>query len=529
MPKWLVIARNEYRLRTSGIRRFRPFFPFVITAFLCLYIFYLAPAIFSFFTDEFLAFFLSQAAVASVQLILLMIFLFFLVVPITYTLQQPEITQYELLLSAPLTPKDLLLGKFLGEMPLYAIGVVLVAGSFAAILDPLGLDALQISIIILIFILTFFSAFWIGTVIAAILRTRLGLTAHGRDIGKALAMIIALPMIALMYAIMSGNIFQSLEESGLNSGAAILLALIPSSWGAELIVEFVSNPGDLSLIWVDTLARFLALVIFFVGTLFLGTLAADRAYSLEPVSFSGERAKPEGSFYKTLRFLGGKGSFGTLLTSIFKDYSRRLENISKIVYMIGLLILISIFFGDFGGDESDISGEEELDVIGSLIMTAAILPFLAVFVMGEVTIRGRENLFIYRKAPGGEGRLVRARLLQGWLLILPISAIMVAFALRNASHLSIISHLAYIGIMVAIIAAYVAFALGLMLLMPVFSEKPAELMANVMIVMMLSMGIFLGSIIFFGEFWGLISALILSWSFGAVFLFLGKRRLSTLE
>jgi len=43
---------------------------------------------------------------------------------------------------------------------------------------------LDMSIIVTIFIVIFLSAFWIGTVIAALLRARLGKTARGRDIGR---------------------------------------------------------------------------------------------------------------------------------------------------------------------------------------------------------------------------------------------------------------------------------------------------------------------------------------------------------
>lgn len=82
---------------------------------------------------------------------------------------------------------------------------------------------------------------------------------------------------------------------------------------------------------------------FFGAVLWLGAKAANQAYSLEATTFTASRAKPDGAFYKSVKFLGGGGPFGTLLVSIFKDYSRRLENLSKMFYMVGLLALLNMF------------------------------------------------------------------------------------------------------------------------------------------------------------------------------------------
>jgi len=142
------------------------------------------------------------------------------------------------------------------------------------------------------------------------------------------------------------------------------LGAFPSSWGAELMVSFALHPGDIGSVWFETLMRFGGLILFFVGALWVGAKAADRAYSMETTSFAATSAKPDGTFYKTVKYLGGGKSFGTLLVSIFKDYGRRLENLSKIVYIVGLLIMINVFFG--GGD----------DPTGAMILGIFIFPML---------------------------------------------------------------------------------------------------------------------------------------------------------
>lgn len=525
VPKWLVIARNGYRVRTSGIRRIRPYFPYLVIGFLGVYVAFIAPALVGLFLDEFLAFILSQAAVAMVQIILFMIFFYFTIIPITNTLKEVQTGQLEIFLAAPIKPSDVLLGEFLGVMPFYAIAVTLIAGFFTALMAPLGLDMVQMAIIIMIFIVTFFSALWIGTVIAAILGTRLGKTARGKDIGRGLAMIIALPMIALMYAMMGGGLFEALADPTTSGMVKTVLGFLPSSWGAEVIFGFASNPGNIVSVAFETVTRFGGLLAFFVAVLWVGTRAANRAYSLENTWFTASRARPEGAFYKTVRYLGGGGSFGTLLVSVFKDYGRRLENLSKIAYMVGLVALVNIFFV-----------ARDPDPEGVLLMSLLILPLLAAFVVGEVTLRGKESLFIYRKTPSGIGRFVKARLVQGWLTVLPIAAVVTTVAGTLILKTTLVSLLANIGLVVLIVAASVSFALGLFLANPAFSDKSGNYVLNLMIVMQGWVGLILVSIIVLRRLFGLglyntlfYVTVPLSWLMGIVFLYLGKRKLSRIE
>ena len=527
MPKWLVVARNEYRIHTSSIRAIRPYFPYLVVGILAVYVAFIAPAVVSLFIDDFLAFILSQAAVVGVimQIILFMIFFYFIILPITNTLKEVQTGQLEIFLAAPVKPSDILLGEFLGVMPFYAIAITVIVGSFTALLTPLGLDFIQIAIIKLIFIIIFSSALWIGTMIAAILRTKLGKTARGKDIGRGLSFVIALPLLALFYAIMGGGFIQALAVPGTTGMVRTILGFLPSSWGAEVIIGFASYPSNIGAVGFETLTGFGGLVIFFLAVLWLGVKAANRAYSLETVTFTASRAKPDGIFYKTVKRLGGGGPFGILLVSVFKDYSRRLENLSKIFYMLGLLALVNIFLMGPGDPE------------GSLVMTLFILPLLSAFVVGEVTLRGKESLFTYKKAPSGVGRLVKARLLEGLLIVVPISAAVTAItsiiSLQNTPMLLLIN----LGLVVLAVAASVAFVLGLFLVNPAFSDKSGKLFVNIMIVMqVLPIGTFLIPLIAFQRLFDLslyetvfYFTVPLSWLFAIVLLYLGKRKLSRIE
>jgi len=535
VPKWLVVARNEYRIHTSRIRKIRSYFPLLIICLLAVYVTFIAPNFAGLFIDDFLAFILSQAAVAMVQIILFLIFLYFIIIPITQTLREAQAGQLEIFLAAPIRPSDVLLGEFMGQMPFYAIFVTVIAGFSTAALNPLGVDIVQMAIIIGVFVVTFLSAFWIGNVIAAILRTKLGKAARGRDIGKALALIIALPLVALVYGIQFGGIFEVLSDPGASGAVKTILGLLPSSWGAEVIVGFASNPGNIGAVGLETLTRLGGLAVFFVAVLWLGTKAANRVYSLEPTTFTASRAKPDGAFYQMVKHLGGGGSSGTLLVSIFKDYSRRLENLSKIAYIVGLIVMMNIFI--IG---PQLSEEYELGLIMPLMIIQFMFPVLAVFVAGEVTLRGKETLFIYRKTPSGVGRFVKARLLQGWLVMMPISAVVTALSASLSPQATFISFFTNTGLGTLIAAADVAMVLGLFLLIPAFSEKSVRFMLNVLIVIFVSIGLFISPLFSLIKIipdldpilrllYVLLLQTALIWLCGIVFLYFGKRKLSRIE
>jgi len=524
VPKWFVVARNEYRIRINRIREIRRYFPYLVIGLLAVYVAFVAPAFVNLFIDDLLRFWLSQLALAMIPIIMFMFFFYLIILPITYTLQGMQAEQVEIFLAAPIKPSDVLLGEFVGVMPFYAIAFTVIAGFFTAALNPLGLDMIQIAIVVTIFIVTFLSALWIGTLIAAIVRTKFAKSARGRDIGKALSLVLALPMIAVMYAIMGGGLLDALANPGTNEMVRTILSLLPSSWGAEVIVGFASNPGNIGAVGFETLTRFGGLIAFFVAVLWLGTKAASRAYRIEPTTFTASKAKPDGLFYRTVRYLGGGRSFGTLLVSVFKDYGRRLENLSRIAYIVGLIALINIFFG-----------RGQLDPEGGLVMGLFLFPLLAVLVVGQLTAGVRQSLFIYKKTPSGVGSLVKARLLQSWLVAVPIGVTVTAVSMILIPQTTLISLLMYTGLMALFVAANVALALGLSMLNPVFSENARAqmmgLMINAQVGVFMSMGIFIGFMVILRL--GLLNTLALhaalTWLLGIVFLYLGQRKLSGIE
>ncbi len=491
--KWLVIAKNRYRIATSSIRSIRHYFLPLVIGLLAVYVAFIAPAVVTPLIDDFTAFIITRAAVPLVQIILFIFFFYLILFPITDTLREVQTSQLEILVRAPLRPSDVLLGDFLGVIPFYGIVITLITGTFTALLNPLGLDIIQNAVIIITFVITFLSAIWIGNVIAAILRTILGKTVRGKDVGRALSVVLALPMVAVVYAIYGGGLLTALTSSESSGMLRAVLSVLPSSWGAEIFVSFASNPSNVAAVGLETLTRLGGLIVFFTATLWLGTKAANRAYSLETVTFISPKARPDGYFYKTIRYLGGSGSSGTLLVSIFKDYGRRLENLSWILYVVVLLAMLRIFISD------PVTKPED-----ALMMLSVFgIPFLSAFVVGTVS-RGRETVFLYKKAPFGVGKFVKARLMQSWLVVVPIAAALTAISTISVPQITLASLLINTLLGSLRTLALVSLVLGLALINPIFAEESRErnlgIVINLMLVIFATIGLEIGWRAF-GKIW----------------------------
>jgi hypothetical protein len=496
----------------------------LVIGLLTVYVTVIAPAVINFFIDDFIAFILSQVALVMIPILMFLFFFYLIILPVTYTLQSMQVGQVEIFLAAPINPSDVLLGEFLGVMPFYAIAITVIAGFFTAALRPLGLDIPQIGLTVLIFVVTLLSALWIGTVIAAVVRTRFAASARGRDIGKALSLVLALPLVAVMYAIMGGGLLEALADPGASRMVKAILSLLPSSWGADLILSFASNPGNIRAMGLKTLTQCGGLLVFFGAVLWLGMKVASRAYSIEPTTFTASRAKPDGFFYRGVKSLGGGKSFGTLLVSVFKNYGRRLENLSRITYILAVFVMVNIFFV-----------QEFTDPEGSLIMAQFLFPFLAVFMVGQVVLHGKERLFIYKQTPSGVGRFVKAKLMQGWLMAVPIGTIITILSLILTPQASFTYFVVYIVFIILLVAANVALALGLAFLRPQFSENARDqmgtLMLNANVAMFVSIGVFIGSMVILdlGIFNTLLMQNTVIWLLGMIFLYFGKMKLSRIE
>ena len=485
-PKWLVIARNEYRVSTGRIRKLRPVLPILFVASIAAYLLIVAPMIVDRYVGDAVALILSQIAVSQVRVILATLFLYSIMVPIQTALRQEPMGQLEIYLSAPLGAGDVLLGEFLGQLPFYSIFASIPAGLLVAIMGSMGVGVGQQGIVVVVFMITVFSGLWTGNVIAAVVKTWLGRTAKGRDIGKALAMALALPLVVLYYAMAYGGLLTAIADPDVGVLMKGLLALCPSSWGGDVILLIARSPGGL-LVDPRILMGFGGVVAYFVGMLWLGGKIADRAYSLEPTAMTATRVGRDGVFYGAVRTLGGGGSLGALLVSIFKDYARRLENVTNVSYILMVLIMMNVFITpqyQVGPGEPPVP----------LMMALFILPIITVMVTGDVTVQGRELLYIYKKAPDAVWRFLKAMVLKSWLVVVPVATgtVLVTSLLQPGATLAGV--LMNTGLMAVFSTANAVFVTGLFLVNPAFSDKSPKLFINIFIALFGGIAMFAASL-----------------------------------
>ena len=511
-PKWLVIARNEYRVTTSPIRSIRRYYPLMAGSLLMAWVFYLAPMLVRSMLADFQGLIVGQVAVVLFEIILFMFSVFLVIIPVSNTLKEEGVGRVELMLKAPVKPGDVLVGEFMGKVHIYVIFATIAAGLFTALLAPLGLSPLQTALIIFMAFVTCLSSFWVGTILAAVSRTTIGRTAKGKDIGKALSFIIVLPLVAVVYAMMSGNIFALLADPGTDGLVKTVLGLFPSSWAAEVIVAFAKNPSNIGAVWALTLTRVGGMMVFMAATLAIGWKVTDRAYSLEPTNMGVSVVGPDGAFYRTVKLLRGGGPFGSLLASMFKNYGRRLENLSQIGYIVGLMVVMNFTFVD------DASGAQMMGLLMSTVM--------ALFICSESTIRGKETLFIYRKTPGGVAKFMKARLLQAWMLVIPVMVVIWIYSGLRFNVAFTTPFLMDMGYALLAAAANTTMAMGLSFVNPVYTQKSAAYMINFQLIAFLTMGsIVIPDLVFHQEWLQMPLAL----AIGLVLLYLGHRKLSTME
>ena len=524
----ISIAKTEYRVSTSRIRELRPYLPYIITIGLTLYTLFIAPSIIDMFVDELHEVLLSAVAVAIIDVLFFVFFVIFASFPVAATLQDIKTGHLEIYLSSPIKPGVILIGEFFGKIPFYATFAAIIGGTFTAALFSLGLDIFQIMVIIMVFILLFLTAFWVGNLIAVSLRLFLMKSSRGRDIGKGLVIIVILPVVAMIY-ILIGGYYEALKDPHTAKILKDLFGFFPWGWSSEIIVAFAQNPGNILATDFTSFLQFGALVTLFCGSLLIGGVVANRVYNLEPTSFSASKSKSNSFFYNTIKKIGGGGSFGLLLSLSFKTYFRKAKNIAWIIYSVGLIVVMNVFLSR--------PDEPESAFVTSLFMG----PLLAAFVASDITLQGKENLLLYKQTPLYTTKYLKVKLVQYYLTILPIVFVVELFINSFVPNLTLESLFLNLILTLLIAGAAITATLGLFLVNPAYHDKAGEFMINIQVIVFFVMIPFFILLIsldrILWDLFAIVDALypvavifsVLQYVFGLILLLFGLRKLSKME
>ncbi len=528
---WLKIAKNEIRLWTSRYRNHRLLFFAIIAAIMGLYAFVLVPFILNRFRDPLYGF-LSTFGPALpyfmyyvFSFVGLYILIWCLTQPLSYLAQDTGdlAGKLEVLLKTPIKPNDILFGKFIGRLPTYLIMLFALAPWFVnlfAIAVPLSIFS-QIAIYLILFTLIVLSM-WLGNLLAAFLESRVRKSEKSRDLGRALIFVIVIFTTIFMYILIY---VMSVGFADPTSPLFGILQGFPSTWSAVVIINLFgfSNIGYLHV----GICLVLLLVVT-VTVLYLGYRGAGRFYSLEPVETGVERVGPEKKFYRVFRRII-PGDFGIQVVSQLKQFSRKMENFSRIGYSVGISIIVVIF-----NVIATPAGDYKLGVI--LMLSVYLYSVMNAMMLGTYVIVGsKDNLWIYKKAPSGVKKFVWSvyivNLLYGFLIGIVLN-IVIAIVFK----LTVLDGILLILFSISLLLALMACAIGIAFIFPTFEERGGKIGLIMMSFNGIAWGIFIGAAFlsfgfesFLGIWTWIIIALLFAAPIGYLLMRLGIRKLSTLE
>ncbi|MHA2143204.1 MAG: hypothetical protein ACXADD_17130 [Candidatus Thorarchaeota archaeon] len=327
---WLAIAKAEFLVATSKLRKVRKAASLIILAIAIVWAFYIAPIMMSAFVEAFSAeiqLLLAIAFPGLMRTIMLLLWILVLIYPISFALQEIKIGQWEIMLSNNVSTRDMLFGFFIGKTPAYCILILVLA---PVVITPFAI-VYQVSLIgqVLMYsalIVVVLSTLWFSNVLTTAIQAKLGESSRGNDIAKALSMFVAAVIVLPLYGIMyfAGPIA---EIMGLD-----VFLVLPSTWGADLITwtaiyfNGIGLPDSAILafervILFGPLIDLLLIVVFTVIMVSIGFTAAGRFFTVE----AGARTEVVTTVGRDNLFLRGirnltSGSFGVEKLRIYRGW-----------------------------------------------------------------------------------------------------------------------------------------------------------------------------------------------------------------
>ena len=476
MALWKIIAKMEFKRKTSVFRNHRILFFCIIYFILVLWAFLLAPFLFELLMKSIVSLLLVSiplpVIISGIAFIIEFILIFFFMMILMYPLQnlyrKTEIGYKEILLSSPITPSDIFLGEFIGKLPFYTIYILMFSPIILGLINPIvNLSFIQSGIIYICIIGLVIFAALIGSILTLWLERKIVKSEKARDLGKALMWVFVIVLVIIMYSsIFLFNYFMSHPEM------KNILMLYPSLWFSNIIL-YIINP-----ILIET---YFLNIWFSIGlaigvpllVLYLSFKKADAFFSLESgiVKISSIIEK-ENKFYGFIRKISGHKWEGLIITQ-FKGYFRKKENIMKIVYAVGLIVVEGILFISIGAGDT---GPFEMAI--QMIILILIGGMMLGMMMGNfIFIDSRDLLWVYKRSPRNVSALIYSYIMMMVIIILIIDigfTIFFSFLFKNNFVTSIFFF--FLSMIYWVIA--ISQAIGIQCFHPAFKEKGGDMMLN---------------------------------------------------
>jgi hypothetical protein len=443
--KWFQIAKSEFLVSTSRLRGKRKVVLPAVYILGVLWALFIVPSIMSLLIGEFGAeinVLLMVAFPGLMRSTVMLVWLMLLIYPMSSSLQEIKVGQWEIMLSHDVRTRSIMVGAFVAKIPVYGLFTLFLApvliSPFAIIF---GVSFIGQAFMYLAIFLFAISTLWLSSFLATAIQARLGESSRGNDLAKALAWVLAIVIMVPMYSIIYFAAPLS-EMFGTN-----VFLFFPFTWGADLITWIVIsfNGVGLNQSIINTfqsvlgLNWFADLLLFSVFSLVIVGLAFASAGRLFRIGAGARTEKvvtvrKDGPVMRLIRRVS-PGPFGILLTSSLKDFMRKAQNVSQLAYMVILSVIYPLFWSAAFG-ASSFGGDPFL----RLFITAAVLGMILA-ILGGITFGGigfldsQDQLWIIKTAPKGATKFMKARIIQALLMNLIVATIpaVILFLFMNYS------------------------------------------------------------------------------------------------
>ncbi len=415
--KWFHIAKADFYVLTAGLRNHRRLYSAAFYALGIVWAVYGAPLLIDGVLNEIMPMSEIQTLLmimfpGLMRSAMMMLWIMLLLFPMTKALEEIKIGHWEIFLSNNVKTRDILVGSFLGGLPLYGLVTLFLA---PLIITPFILafkvSLIGVALIYTVLVLTVLTVLWLSNFVTAAIKSKLGDASRGDDIAKALSFVIAFAAILPMY----GLIFAAPIMTEI-LGTDIFL-LLPFTWSADVVswIAITFNGIGLTesevaffgtILQLDLLVSALLVSIFSAGVLGLTLGAAGRVFTItagartERITTTGR----ENFVLRGLRKLSG-GSFGALLVVNMKDYFRKAQNLSKMFYGVILAIVLPIMMTLFTDHGTELSLLDVFSSFGMMFALVGAFPFV-----GTGFLESKDQLWIIQSAPRGASRFIKSRL-----------------------------------------------------------------------------------------------------------------------
>lgn len=437
MSLWIIIAKNEIRIRTAKFRAHRNLFFVVIYAIFIFWATFLGPVIFDAILPDIL---LALSGVLEfvlqfvIEVSLTTMFVMMILYPIFLLFRKSEIGVKDVILSSPVKSGDIFLGEFVGQLPFHFLIVLAIGPAIVSLLGQVNpqLTILHYLVIYLVIFLMMNFSLIIGTILANWIELKLSSSKRIKDSSNSVLLLLSFIVIISFY------LFHYMFNICYNNPVfKNWMSIFPSFWYSNIVLYLV-NPSLIDSYVINIWLSMAFAIGIPMVILYFSYKKAEKFYSID---LQSEKklliVKTEGFILKIINKMTLK-KYKILVMVQFKNFLRKKENITKLVYSIAFTGVLGLFI--FLSLDSPITEIREFSLLGIVSIPVEYFSVLVIFIiawmgglifgmmMGISVIFSSKNiLYLYKKSIRGIRASIFAFLYQMTFLIFFYDIILTIF------------------------------------------------------------------------------------------------------